>query len=138
MGAGMALRKTSVNGSPSVGGSSSSGMDADSAERIKEAAEVIAAGARQNASSFSKRIPAATKAVGDSATKAHVITSGAQAPNAAPFEYAERHPLFGNKKHWYTQPHRPYMERAGRDDLDEAAEAYSEVFDDWAARLGYK
>jgi hypothetical protein len=77
-----------------------------------------------------------------------VQTNGKKAPNAAPFEFGERHPLFGmtgkpggrgplGKGYWFKQPTRPYMETAARNKLDEAAREYSRVIDDWAHDAGF-
>lgn len=109
------------------------------ASRLKDAAEVIAVAARARAATFSRRIPAATGVGGGlSAKGVYIRTSGRKARNAAPFEFGERHPLFGNYKHMYNTPHRPYMEEAAEAALDAAAEAYAEVIDDWAHELGFK
>lgn len=109
------------------------------ASRLKDAAEVIAAEARRNAAAFSKHIPAATGVGGGiSAAGVYVRTSGRKARMAAPNEFGERHPLFGNYRHFYPTPHRPYMETAADTALDRAAEAYAEIVDDWAHELGFK
>src|SRR5580765_1227530 len=55
-------------------------------------------------------------------------TGGRVAPNAYMFEeYGARHPLFGNKRHWYDQPYRPFMEEGVEVSLDEAAEAFADA-----------
>lgn len=93
---------------------------------VLKAAEILAAQARRNAAAFSTRIPAATVVAGLAEQQAAVVTDGAAAPNAAPFEFGERHPLFGDKKHWYKQPLRAYMNRAATNSgaLASALEAY--------------
>lgn len=113
-------------------------MDEDETKRLQSAAEIIAREARSISSTFSKRIPLATRVVTDHDGKVSVFTSGTDAPNAAPFELPERHPLFGDKEHWYEQPHRPYMEEAGDRKADAAAEEYANVCDDWAKTLGWR
>lgn len=75
---------------------------------LKNGAEKIAAVAREISSVFSKRIPLATRVITDS-KGVSVQTDAVEAPNARPFEYALRHPLFGDRNKWYDQPFRPYM-----------------------------
>ena len=79
------------------------------------AAEIFAATARAKAAKFSTRIPAATSAVPLGEQEAMVWTDGHAAPNAAPFEFGERHPVFGNRKVWRPQPRRAYMNRTALD-----------------------
>lgn len=91
------------------------------------AGEVIAAQARTNAKAFSTRIPGATGVgVGDKPDEAVVITDGAAAPNALPFETGERHPLWGE---WVTgkgrQPKRPYLTKAAKTAVDAALQVYA-------------
>lgn len=52
---------------------------------------------------------------------------GKAAPNAAMFETpGARHPLFGDRKHWYVQPYRPFLEEAADNAGQEAEEAYAD------------
>lgn len=140
---------TTVNGGGGVAGlgrdirqlSSLSTPAARAAEaaRLRQAAQIIANAAKRNAAAFSRRIPPATSVGGGLSGKGvYVRTNGNKARNAAPFEFGERHPLFGDRNHWYATPHRPYMEDAAEQTLDRAAEAYAEVVDDWAQQLGFK
>ncbi len=97
-------------------------------ESVIEAAGVLAREAKANAARFSKRIPAATYVDGVSESQAQIITDGGAAPNAAPFEFGERHPLFGDRDHWYKQPTRPYMNQAATGPaVDEAADVYGDL-----------
>lgn len=95
-------------------------------ESVMKAAEIFAARARVNAAKFSARIPLATFVEGVDGDHAQVVTDGVLAPNAAPFEFGERHPLFGNRQHWYKQPTRAYMSNAATNNatIDAAADAY--------------
>lgn len=106
-------------------------------ERIRRATEIIAKRMRENAAKFSRRIPEATTVDQWSDTEATVVTDGNLAPNAAPFAYAEHHPLFGDRKHMYRQPNRPYHTDAVRDTAEEAVEEYARVVDDWCEDLGF-
>jgi hypothetical protein len=97
-------------------------------ESVLEAAGVLSRQAKANAASFSRRIPMATYVAGFSENQAMVVTDGAAAPNAAPFEFGERHPVFGNRNVWRKQPLRPYMNRAATGPaLDEAADVYADL-----------
>jgi hypothetical protein len=64
---------------------------------------------------------------------------GREAPNAYMFEeQGARHPLFGNRKHWYEQPYRPFMEEGIEISLDEAADAFADAaIATMAAEAGY-
>ena len=75
---------------------------------------------------LSQRIPAATYVAPFDEQQAVVFTDGVLAPNAAPFEFGERHPLFGNERSWWPQPLRPYMNRAASNKrtVQAASEAY--------------
>jgi hypothetical protein len=96
-------------------------------ESVLAAAEIFAAKARANAAKFSKRIPAATAVVPWKDDTATVTTDGDAAPNAAPFEFGERHPLYGNRKFWFPQPRRSYMSNAANSasTVNAAAEVYA-------------
>lgn len=65
---------------------------------------------------------------------------GQQAPNAAMFETpGARHPLFGDKKHWYTQPYRPFMEEGAEAGLDDAANVYADIcIQTWCKETGWR
>lgn len=96
---------------------------------VMKAAEILAAQARSNASKFSTRIGPATQAIPYNEHQAQVVTDGVKAPNAAPFEFGERHPVYGNRKVWRKQPTRAYMNRAARNPgaLDAAANIYADT-----------
>lgn len=96
---------------------------------VLAAAQVFAAQAQKNAARFSVRIPAATYVQAVEEQSALVITDGTAAPNAAPFEFGERHPLYGNRKFWYKQPLRAYMSNAARNAgaQNRATEAYGDA-----------
>lgn len=96
---------------------------------VLAAAELYAEQARKNAAKFSTRIPAATGVEPWAEEAAAVVTNGNAAPNAAPFEFGERHPLYGNRKHWYKQPTRAFMNRAAMNPgvAEAAANVYGEM-----------
>lgn len=106
-------------------------------ECLAEAGEEIAKIARELAATFSSRIPAATGVYLTSEDSAIVATNGSEAPNAAPFEYGERHPLFGDREHWYKQPVRPYMDEAANRGAEAAMNAYAKLADALAKEHRY-
>lgn len=102
----------------------------DTRSSVLKAASIFQAQAKKNAARFSTRIPAATYVQGYQDQEAMVVTDGSAAPNAAPFEFGERHPLWGR---WVTgkgkQPRRSYMSNAATNAgvIENAAEAYAEA-----------
>ncbi len=104
---------------------------------VKEAGELVADRARE-LSSFSTKIPGTirTRAV---ATTVTIVAGNDKVPQAALFERATgwRHPLFGNKKHWYDEGPRRFLQpalddkavEAQRKIIDAVMEAVDEVMD---------
>jgi len=110
------------------------GGDGDLGRRLREAAQVIAEQAKVNAGGWSARIPPSIKVGGGAGGV--VISSGA--PPAYPNEVAGvRHPTFGHDP-WKTNKHRPFLAPAADQRIDEAAEKFAQVIDDWAEEHGYK
>ena len=93
---------------------------------VRLAAGIFCEAAKAQAAKFSRTIPQATKVVGVDMNRARVITDGFLAPMAAPFEFGERHPLYGNRLYWYKQQTKAYMTKAAGDGTVMAAalEAY--------------
>jgi len=110
-------------------GDVAAGGSGNSRDGVLAAAAVFAEKARANAAKFSTRIPAATFVKAVDEQQALVMTAGNEAPNAAPFEFRERHPLWGDRKHWYAQPLRAYMSNAARNAATQskAADAYGDA-----------
>jgi len=89
---------------------------------IKESAEIVATEAR-GLSSWSSRIPGSIRVLGSN-QKVVVRAGGAKAPHAAPYENhgfpgTFRHPLFGDRDHWYPQAARPFLTPALANKSDE-------------------
>jgi|SRR5271165_5725196 len=123
------------------GGGGDGGASDDLGRRLREAAEVIADQARVNAAGWSARIPPSIKVSGGAGGVS--IISGA--PPAYPNEVdGVRHPVFGGrgtrrpKAPWVRNQHRPFLAPAADERIDEAAEKFSRVIDDWAEEHGYK
>lgn len=101
---------------------------------LREAADIIARAARGFAGTWSRKIPASITVSVDADT----ATITASAPNARPAELRLEHPLFGNREHWYGPPGEKFLSPAVDSRSDAAAIKYSEKFDAYARKLGYK
>lgn len=82
---------------------------------LRAAGELVAAKARANAS-WSSRIPQSIK-VRRSSNAIKVLSLRAQAPEARPLEHGGqpgtfRHPVFGDREVWVSQPARPFLHPA--------------------------
>lgn len=80
--------------------------------RLKAAGKVVADEAKKNAS-WSTRIPPAVKVQASMGSVA-ISVSGKRAPGARPLEHEGkpgkfRHPVFGNREVWVSQPARPFI-----------------------------
>jgi hypothetical protein len=123
-------KKSGVYATPA--GYSASGGTGETRRSVLLAAEVFAATARALGASLckSRRIPAATAVLPVGEQSANVETDGGAAPNAAPFEFGERHPLWGR---WVTgkgkQPKRPYLDRTAKDGttINSAGDIYADA-----------
>ena len=78
---------------------------------LREAGEIIAADARGRAS-FSTKVPQSIRVI-QRAGNVRVRAGGPSAPNAVALESHgkghPRHPLFGNRKYWYTNKTPAYL-----------------------------
>jgi hypothetical protein len=108
----------------------------DLGKRLKEAGDFVAAIARRKAS-FSSRIPGSIKVRGGR-TGVSIVAGSAKAPHAEAFELGKRHPLFGNRQHWYPTAHIPFLEDAADEGADGAAVIVARVVDDWAREYGFR
>lgn len=96
---------------------------------IKQAGQVVADDAKERASEIghgSGKIPGTIR-VGANGATAVIRAGNARVPEAALMEGngtpgAWRHPLFGNKKHWYTEERHPYLYPALLAKQDEAGQ----------------
>lgn len=118
---------------------------------LKAAAQLIADKARALSGTFSARIPEVIKVyLGPGSTEAFISAGskggqwGWEPIHAWMFEEPHagsipKHPLFGDRKHWYYQSYRPYLEAAADDASDEAAQLYAALeIARWAKESGYK
>ena len=111
-------------------------MDKELRTRLENAAKRVCDEAKSVAATFSRRIPAATS-VQSNSRQVSVVTDVTLAPNAPAFEYGERHPLFGNRDHWYKQPTRAYMTIAVSRKANAAMDEIANVVDDYAKKEGF-
>lgn len=123
-------KATSNNGSSSLSFASTAGSG-----NFGKAAEAIAEGIRARAAQFSKKIPPGVHVGQGSATHATVYAS--TEPGYA-IETGARHPLYGNRKHWYAMKQILFMEEGAAAALDKAAEdyGYGEI-DDWLKQVDW-
>jgi|SRR5215469_4465731 len=55
------------------------------------------------------------------------------------FETGSKHPLFGDRKHWYAQPYRPILDKTATAGYPEAERVYANTrIPELAAQYGYK
>lgn len=96
--------------------------------------------------SWSTKIPKATRLQISLAGKrpgVAVVTNRKQAPHARPLENQGRqgrvrHPLFGNRKVWVTQPARPFMTPAAPPWQEEVRDGIADAVDRVARRHGFR
>ena len=98
------------------------------------AAGIIADRARELAASWSRQVPASISVE----VSGKVATISADAPPARPNELALRHPLFGDREHWYGPNDRPFLAPAADQQADAAMARYAQKIDGWARKAGYR
>jgi hypothetical protein len=107
--------------------------------------EKVLPAAQANAS-WSSRIPKAIKPQVTQKVIALRVARGV-APHARPFEGLQtgmrgrkvfRHPVFGNREVWVSQPTRPFLAPAFLDNHDEAVKAASDAISEAAGQVGFK
>jgi hypothetical protein len=108
----------------------------DGSPDLRAAAEIIASGAKTLAGTWDK-----TRQVVDSISvtvDGNVATITASAPPARPAELRLKHPLFGDRAHWYGPPGAPFLAPAADARADAAMARYAKKIDKWAAQAGYR
>jgi hypothetical protein len=123
-------------------------LDGDERKRTEEAAEIVAEAVRAKAAEFSHKIPGSVVVKQDE-DGYYIRAGGPLAPNAYPFDPPDNPPVYhpnrarkGSKRYehskWYAQPYKPFLEAAAEISASKATEAFANVIDDWAKRLGFK
>lgn len=100
---------------------------------LRAAADLIATGAKTLAG-WSRKIPPSIGVT----VSGNVATISADAPNARPAELRIRHPLFGDREHWYGPPGHPFLAPAADAKADAALAKYANKIDRWAHAAGYR
>lgn len=106
-------------------------MAADDREGRLAAARVIAVYLRKFAGAITKQTADAVN-ISDEGDVTSVNAGRPAGPwgwtpiQAWMFETGAAHPLFGDKGHWYNQPHRPFLDATVAAGADGAAQAYAD------------
>lgn len=111
---------------------------------LSAAGEIVAARARRNANAFPGKNR--TTRIADSVrvrhrgTRVRIQAGGDAAPEAAAIENhgntgSFRHPFFGDRETWYTQPAHPFLTPAAEESVGEVEQAILVLVDVTAARL---
>lgn len=100
---------------------------------LQAAAEVVADGAREIAGRWSASIPERIKVTVSGST----ATISCDAPPAWPAETQARHPLFGDREHWYPPPGPPFLGPALDQRADPAMARYAQKIDAMCRRAGF-
>jgi len=98
------------------------------------AAAIIADGARALAAAWSRKIPPSISV----SVSGQVAEITATAPDAYPAETRAKHPLFGNRDHWYGPPGEPFLAPAADARADAAMRRYADKIDRWARDAGFR
>jgi|SRR5882724_7173986 len=102
---------------------------------LMAAADIIADAARVMAGRFSSSIPPSIHVEGNG----RQVTIIADAPAAYPNEvFGVRHPLFGDREHWYTNQHRPFLGAAADQKAGPAMARYARKIDRMCRSAGFR
>jgi hypothetical protein len=101
---------------------------------LAAAAQIIAAEARRISAAWSRQVPARITV----SVSGNVATITADAPPARPAELRLRHPLFGDREHWYGPPGEPFLAPAADAAGDQAMTRYAKKIDRMCAQAGYR
>jgi len=100
------------------------------------AAEEIAKGARELASPWAKTGAVVASIQVEVAGNTALITADAGA--AYPAETRARHPLFGNRKHWFGPPGEPFLGPAADQRAGAAMARYADKIDALCRKAGFQ
>ena len=122
---------------PRTAGTYQTTVGAAGGGELVQAAEEIADGARENASGWAKT-GATVRSIHteqkDELTVLVVADSGA----AYPAETRSRHPLFGNRRHWYGPPGAAFLRPALDERSGPAMAKYAKVIDRMLRERGWQ
>ena len=100
---------------------------------LHEAAMIIAKDAFTRASAWSKSVPASLSVTGGDRMQTISFDAGA----AYPGETRARHPLFGDRDHWYGPPGKPFLRPALDARADGMTQRYAQIIDKIARENGW-
>lgn len=102
---------------------------AGNGEALRAASKVVADAVKKFAAARTPRTADATHVVGDDLVSAGSPGGqwGWEPITAWMFQTGAAHPLFGNKGHWYNQPHYPFLDLAAEASATDAANAYADI-----------
>jgi hypothetical protein len=100
---------------------------------LAAAANIIADAAKANAA-WSAQIPPRIK----TEVSGKTATISCDAPPAYPGETRARHPLFGNREHWYGPPGAPFLAPAADARAGAAMARYSQKIDRMCRAAGFQ
>lgn len=101
---------------------------------LAAAAEIVAGEARRIAATWSRQIPPDISV----SVSGNVATISSDVGPAYPGETRARHPLFGNRRHWYGPPGKPFLVPAADLKADAAMRRYADKVDKMARAAGFK
>ena len=100
---------------------------------LAAAAGIIADAARELAGAWSAKIPPSITVE----VHGNTATISADAPNARPAELRLKHPLFGNRDHWYGPPGAPFLGPAADAKAGAAMARYAKKIDKMCRARGF-
>ena len=116
------------------------------ADRLRKAAEPVAADARRRSAAWSRRVPLSVRLQGG-ASRIVIAAGGASAPQALTMEgypsgRPRAHPVYarGPRQDWTWAkqiPVRPFLREAVDAKQEEIVRIFAGIVDDWAKQLGY-
>jgi hypothetical protein len=129
----MAVHRKRKRAARTVSRVTTTGVISGAGGDLGAAAKIIADKAKELAGTWSRSVPGSIAVEVDG----NVATVSADAPPARPNELALRHPLFGDREHWYGPDDRPFLAPAADAASDKAMARYAQKIDGWARKAGY-
>jgi hypothetical protein len=100
---------------------------------LAAAAAIVADKARELAGAWSRKVPPSITV----SVSGKVATITADAPDAYPAEMRAKHPLFGDREHWYGPPGEKFLAPAADAAAGKAMARYAQKIDKMARRAGF-
>ena len=122
---------------PRTAGTYQTTVGAAGGGELVQAAEEIADGARKNASSWAKT-GATVRSIHTEQQDVKSVLVVADSGAAYPAETRSRHPLFGDREHWYGPPGERFLGPALDERAGDAMAKYARKIDGWCKERGFK